>query len=57
MITRNNNEIRIYFSSETSIGKQAYAYVNASEKKVLGVMSQKPKYQVAIGQKLQMVLI
>lgn len=43
MITRNNNEIRIYFSSETSIGKQAYAYVNASEKKVLGVDVSKTK--------------
>ncbi|CAH8282140.1 hypothetical protein EV196_110113 [Mariniflexile fucanivorans] len=37
MIATNDNEIKLYYSSETSIGKQTYAYVTSSEKKVLGV--------------------
>jgi len=29
--------IKIYYSSESSIGKQTYAYVNASFKEILGI--------------------
>ncbi|WP_445731403.1 arsenate reductase family protein [Mariniflexile sp.] len=43
IIATNENEIKIYYSSETSIGKQAYAYVSASEKKVLGIDVSKTK--------------
>jgi arsenate reductase-like glutaredoxin family protein len=43
IIANNDNEIRIYYSSETSIGKQAYAYVVSSEKKVLGIDVSKTK--------------
>ncbi|MFD2290000.1 arsenate reductase family protein [Mariniflexile gromovii] len=43
MIATNNNEIKLYYSSETSIGKQTYAYVVSSEKKVLGVDISKTK--------------
>lgn len=43
MIATNDNEIKIYYSSKTSIGKQTYAYVVSSEKKVLGVDVSKTK--------------
>ncbi|MDB4293436.1 hypothetical protein N9954_08525 [Maribacter sp.] len=37
IIATNDNEIKLYYSSETSLGKQTYAYVSASEKEVLGI--------------------
>ncbi|WP_308992351.1 hypothetical protein QLS71_000850 [Mariniflexile litorale] len=43
MIATNDNETKIYYSTENSIGKQAYAYVVSSEKKVLGVDVSKTK--------------
>ncbi|WP_238934419.1 arsenate reductase family protein [Aurantibacter crassamenti] len=37
MIATNDNEIKLYYNSNTSLGKQTYAYVSASEKKVFGI--------------------
>lgn len=37
VISTNNNEIKLYFHSENSIGKQIQAYVSASERKILAI--------------------
>lgn len=43
VIATNNREIKFYFSSVTSIGKQALAYVRASDKKILEIDIAKTK--------------
>ncbi|MDO7172338.1 arsenate reductase family protein [Mariniflexile sp. AS56] len=43
MISTDENQIKLYYSSETSIGKQTYAFVVSSEKKVLGIDISKTK--------------
>lgn len=43
MIARNNNEIKLYYSSENTIGKQTYAYVVSSEKKTQSIDVSKTK--------------
>tara|TARA_R110000868_G_scaffold28633_2_gene107206 strand:- start:63029 stop:63442 length:414 start_codon:yes stop_codon:yes gene_type:complete len=43
VISKDNNKITLYYNSKNSIGKQCYAYVQASEKKVLGVDLSKTK--------------
>ncbi len=37
VISTDDRKISIYYHSGTSIGKQAYAYTQASEKKLLGI--------------------
>ncbi|WP_027124634.1 arsenate reductase family protein [Gelidibacter mesophilus] len=37
VISTDNNEIKLYFHSESSIGKQIQAYVLASERKILTI--------------------
>ncbi|TDU39573.1 hypothetical protein BXY82_1600 [Gelidibacter sediminis] len=37
VISTDNNEIKLFFHSENSIGKQIQAYVSASEKKLLAI--------------------
>lgn len=37
IIATNDNVIKLYFSSDTSLGKQTYAYIKATEKKLLGI--------------------
>ncbi|WP_252732533.1 MULTISPECIES: arsenate reductase family protein [Cellulophaga] len=37
VISTDNKKITLYYNSESSIGKQCYAYVQSSDKKVLGV--------------------
>lgn len=37
VISTNKNEIKLFFHSESSIGKQIQAYVQASEKKILTI--------------------
>ncbi|WP_158850341.1 arsenate reductase family protein [Algibacter sp. L1A34] len=37
VISQNKRKITIYYHSDNSIGKQVYAYTNASDKKLLGV--------------------
>lgn len=37
VISTDNNEIKLYFNSEDSIGKQVSAYVMASERKILTI--------------------
>ncbi len=43
MISTDNRKITIYYHSENSIGKQTYAYVNASSKKLHAVDISKTK--------------
>jgi arsenate reductase-like glutaredoxin family protein len=43
VIATNNREIKFYYSSATSIGKQALAYVKASDKKILEIDIAKTK--------------
>lgn len=43
IIASNDNEIKLYYSGNTSLGKQTYAYVSASVKKVLGIDVSKTK--------------
>ncbi|MBJ7880843.1 arsenate reductase family protein [Gelidibacter salicanalis] len=43
VISTDKNEIKLYFHSENSIGKQIQAYVLASEKKVLTIDISKTK--------------
>ncbi|ALJ03701.1 hypothetical protein APS56_00405 [Pseudalgibacter alginicilyticus] len=43
MIATKENEIKLYYSSETPIGKQAYAYVSSSKKKVSAIDVSKTK--------------
>ncbi|TXD85199.1 hypothetical protein ESY86_01245 [Subsaximicrobium wynnwilliamsii] len=42
-ISTHKNMIKIYYSSESSIGKQTYGYVNASFKELLGIDVTKDK--------------
>ena len=37
VISTDNNEIKLYYNSENSLGKQTNAYVQSSEKKILAV--------------------
>lgn len=37
VIATNKNKLSLYYNSESSIGKQCYGYVQASDKKVLGI--------------------
>jgi arsenate reductase-like glutaredoxin family protein len=37
VISKNDNQLTLYYNGESSIGKQCYAYVQASDKAVLGV--------------------
>ena len=43
VISKNKRKITLYYNSENSIGKQCYGYVQASEKKVLGIDISKTK--------------
>lgn len=43
MISTHKDEIKLYYSSENAIGKQTYAYVSSSHKKVLGIDISKTK--------------
>jgi len=43
VISKSKNKITLFYNSESSIGKQCYGYVQASEKKVLGVDLSKTK--------------
>ncbi|MGJ8592600.1 MAG: arsenate reductase family protein [Aquaticitalea sp.] len=43
VISTNENEIKLYYSSENSLGKQTNAYVDASEKKILAIDISKTK--------------
>ncbi len=37
VISTNNNEIKLYYHSENSLGKQTLAYVQSTDKKVLAI--------------------
>ncbi len=37
VISTNNNEIKLFYHSENSLGKQTHAYVQSTDKKVLGI--------------------
>ncbi len=37
VISTNDNEIKLYYNSENSLGKQTNAYVQASEKRILAI--------------------
>ena len=37
VIAKDDNQIRLYYNSETSLGKQTFAYVESSEKEILGI--------------------
>lgn len=37
VISTNNNEIKLYYHSENSLGKQTYAYIQSTDKKILGI--------------------
>lgn len=43
VIATNNREIKFYYSSATSIGKQTLAYIRASDKKILEIDIAKTK--------------
>ena len=43
VISKNKRKATLYYNSESSIGKQCYGYVQASEKKVLGIDISKTK--------------
>ena len=43
VISKNNRQIKLYYNSETSLGKQTIAYLNASEKKILTIDISKTK--------------
>ncbi|SMC36622.1 arsenate reductase family protein [Cellulophaga tyrosinoxydans] len=43
VISTNKNKITLYYNSENSIGQQCYAYVQSSDKKVLGIDVSKTK--------------
>lgn len=43
VIKKNDREIRFYYHSGTSLGKQTYAYVSSSEKKLLAIDISKTK--------------
>lgn len=37
IISKDNRQIKLYYNSETSLGKQTRAYIEASEKKILTI--------------------
>lgn len=43
VIAKNENQITLYYDSETSLGKQTYAYVKSAEKEILAVDISKTK--------------
>jgi arsenate reductase-like glutaredoxin family protein len=43
VISTDKNKLSLYYNSESSIGKQCYAYVQSSDKKVLGIDITKTK--------------
>ncbi len=43
VIAKNDNQITLYYNSETSLGKQTYPYVESAEKDVLAVDISKTK--------------
>tara|TARA_R110002020_G_scaffold21009_1_gene71047 strand:+ start:10606 stop:11055 length:450 start_codon:yes stop_codon:yes gene_type:complete len=43
VINKNQRQLTLYYSSETSVGKQTYGYVSASEKQVLAIDISKTK--------------
>ncbi len=43
IISTNKGEIKLFYNSESSLGKQIYAYVTASDKKVLSIDTAKTK--------------
>lgn len=43
VISTDKNKITLYYNSESSIGKQCYAYVQASDKDILGIDISKTK--------------
>lgn len=43
VIAKNENQITLYYNSETSLGKQTYAYVESAEKDILAVDISKTK--------------
>ncbi len=42
-ISKDNREIKLYYNSETPIGKKTHAYVQASERKILSIDVSKTK--------------
>lgn len=43
VISTDNNEIKLYYNSENSLGKQTHAYVESSDKKILAIDISKTK--------------
>ncbi len=43
VISTDNNEIKLYYHSENSLGKQTYAYVQSTDKKILAIDISKTK--------------
>ncbi len=43
VIAKNDNQITLFYDSETSLGKQTYAYVESAEKDILAVDISKTK--------------
>lgn len=43
VIAKNENQITLYYNSETSLGKQTYAYVESAEKDILAIDISKTK--------------
>ena len=43
VISKNNRQLKLYFNSETTLGKQSVAYVIASRKKLLAIDIAKTK--------------
>ncbi len=43
VIAKNDNQITLYYNSETSLGKQTYPYVESAEKDILAVDISKTK--------------
>ena len=43
VISTDENEIKLFFNSDSSIGKQIQAYVSASERKILTIDISKTK--------------
>ena len=43
VISTDNHEIKLYYHSENSLGKQTYAYIQSTDKKILGIDIAKTK--------------
>ena len=43
VISKDNRQIKLYYNSETTLGKQTIAYINASKKKILTIDISKTK--------------